>query len=79
MKTVEPETHDAEGLADAAGKRAKHYVDVGVDTFNAASGKVRQIGHNADGYVRDNPWLAIGAAAGVGIFIGYLLRGRRDS
>ena len=55
MKTVEAETRDAEGLADAAGERAKRYVDVGVDALNAASGRARQIGHNADGYVRDNP------------------------
>ena len=79
MKTVETQPNDAEGLADAAGERAKHYVDVSVDALNAVSGKARQIGHNADGYVRDNPWLAIGAAAGVGICIGYLLRSRRGS
>lgn len=74
MKTHETST--AEALANAAGERAKGYVDVGVSALNAVSGKARQIGQNTDEYVRDNPWMVIGAAAGIGIVIGYLLRGR---
>jgi len=78
MKSVETATSHAEGLADAIGERAKSYIGGGVDALSAASGKARQIGRSANGYVRDNPWLAIGAAAGVGIVIGYLLRSRRE-
>jgi ElaB/YqjD/DUF883 family membrane-anchored ribosome-binding protein len=79
MKTVESkEEYTAESLAQAAGERAKSCVDAGVNALNAVSGKARQIGQNADGYVRDSPWLAIGAAAGVGAVIGFLL-GRRGN
>ena len=69
----------AETLTQAAGERAKGYVDAGVNTLNAVTGKARQLGQSADGYVRDNPWIAIGAAAGVGLLLGYMLRTRRAS
>ena len=68
-----------EGMANSAGERAKSYVDVGVNALNAVAGKARQIGQTTDGYVRENPWLVIGAAAGVGMLLGFLLRGRRGS
>jgi ElaB/YqjD/DUF883 family membrane-anchored ribosome-binding protein len=80
MKSVE--TQDgctAEALTQAAGTRAKGYVDVGVNALNAVSGKARQLRQNADGYVRDNPWIAVGAAAGVGLLVGYMLRTRRGA
>lgn len=80
MHTVENrEGNTVEGLANASGERAKSYVDAGVNAVNAASAKVRQLSRTADGYVRENPWWAIGAAAGVGMVIGLLLRGRRGS
>ena len=41
-----------------------------------AVAKFRAAGVAADDYVRDNPWRAIGAAAGVGLVIGLLI-GRR--
>ena len=76
MKTHE--TNTADGMAEAIGERAKNYVDVGVDAVNAVSSKARRLGQNADGYVRENPWVAIGVAAGVGVVLGLLLsrRGR---
>ena len=78
MKTVETtDGNTTERLAEAAGERAKCYVDAGVEALSAVSGKARQLTHNADGYVRENPWLAIGAAAGVGLLVGLLLRSRR--
>lgn len=74
MKTVNTrDTGTVEDLTEAVGERAKCCVDAGVDAVNAVSGRVRQIGRNADGYVRDQPWLAIGAAAGAGLLIGFLL------
>jgi len=67
-----------EGLASAS-EHAKSYIDGGVHAMNAVSGKARQIGRSANGYVHDNPWLAVGVAAGAGILIGFLLRRRHGS
>lgn len=41
-----------------------------------ALAKVKAAGHAADEYVHDNPWRAIGAAAGIGLVVGLLI-GRR--
>ena len=80
MKTAEgTEVKNCETMTQAAGERAKDYVDVGVNALNAATGKARQLSRTADSYVRENPWLVVGAAAGVGILIGFLLRGRRST
>ena len=38
--------------------------------------ETKQTAHAADEYVRDNPWRAVGIAAGVGLIIGLLI-GRR--
>jgi ElaB/YqjD/DUF883 family membrane-anchored ribosome-binding protein len=66
------------GLATVA-EQASHYVDVGADALTAVSGQARKIRRTTEGYVRGNPWLAIGAAVGIGAVIGFLLRGRRRS
>lgn len=39
--------------------------------------RVRDAATEAEGYVRDNPWQALGVAAGVGLLLGLLL-GRRS-
>jgi ElaB/YqjD/DUF883 family membrane-anchored ribosome-binding protein len=36
--------------------------------------RVRRVAETTDGYVRERPWAMIGAAAGVGVLIGLLLR-----
>jgi ElaB/YqjD/DUF883 family membrane-anchored ribosome-binding protein len=36
--------------------------------------RVRRIARDADSYVRDNSWSAIGIAVGVGLLIGFLTR-----
>lgn len=78
MKTVVTQDGSTvEDLADAAGERAKSCVDAGVEAVHSMSGKARQMRHDADGYVRENPWLTIGAAAGVGLLVGLLFRRRR--
>lgn len=80
MTTDQPnDPATAEGMANVAGERAKCCVDASVNALNAVTGKARQLGQNTDDYVRDNPWLMIGVAAGVGILIGFLLRGRRGA
>ncbi len=38
--------------------------------------KTRNAAETTDAYVRENPWTAIGAAAGIGVIIGLLLRRR---
>ena len=38
--------------------------------------KTRQAAKTTDQYVRQNPWQAIGAAAGLGFIIGFLMRRR---
>ena len=63
-------------LAEATGERAKSAVDASVNAVSAVSDKARQMGHQADHYVRANPWPTIGAAAGVGLLVGLLLRSR---
>jgi ElaB/YqjD/DUF883 family membrane-anchored ribosome-binding protein len=66
----------AEALASAAVQRAKHCVDSGVDACTAVSEKARQVGRETDRYVHANPWLIIGAAAGVGLLVGLMIRRR---
>ena len=43
---------------------------------DASLAKAKAAGHAADEYVHDNPWKAIGAAAGAGLIAGLLI-GRR--
>jgi ElaB/YqjD/DUF883 family membrane-anchored ribosome-binding protein len=38
--------------------------------------RAKAAGHAADDYVHENPWRAIGVAAGIGVIIGLLI-GRR--
>lgn len=54
---------------DQAKANMAHMQDVAVARAKAA-------GHAADEYVHDNPWKAIGAAAGIGLIAGLLI-GRR--
>lgn len=42
----------------------------------SAVAKAKAVGHAADDYVHENPWKAIGAAAGIGLVVGLLI-GRR--
>jgi ElaB/YqjD/DUF883 family membrane-anchored ribosome-binding protein len=76
MTTNEPKETS---VVDAVGERAKSCIDAGVGAAKAATDKARQIGQTADGYVRGNPWVAIGVAAGFGLLVGYLLHNRRES
>jgi len=54
---------------DQAKASLTHLQDVAVTRAKAA-------GHAADEYVHENPWRAIGAAAGIGLIAGLLI-GRR--
>jgi ElaB/YqjD/DUF883 family membrane-anchored ribosome-binding protein len=47
-----------------------------LDMQDAAIAKAKAAGQAADTYVHENPWRAIGVAAGVGLLVGLLI-GRR--
>jgi ElaB/YqjD/DUF883 family membrane-anchored ribosome-binding protein len=44
------------------------------DTEDFIAGKSREAAEATEAYVRDNPWNAIGIAAGVGLILGLLIR-----
>jgi len=69
-------TQSSDSIADTAGARAKQYVDNGVDAYHALAEKTQEVTKQVDGYVRTNPWMVIGAAAGVGLLLGLMLRRR---
>lgn len=68
-----------EGAAEARGRmlaRLQSAKENLVHLQDAAVAKAKAAGLAADDYVHDNPWKAIGAAAGVGLVVGLLI-GRR--
>ncbi|MDD5295828.1 MAG: DUF883 family protein [Rhodocyclaceae bacterium] len=67
-KVVELRTRLEDHLAVAKVKLA--------DAQALATEKTKAVADATDGYVRDNPWRAVGVAAGVGLIIGLLI-GRR--
>jgi ElaB/YqjD/DUF883 family membrane-anchored ribosome-binding protein len=73
--------------ADQAGEQAKELrgrMQVRLDQAKAslahlqdlAVAKAKEAGHAADEFVHENPWKAIGVAAGIGLIAGMLI-GRR--
>lgn len=91
MSDVKMVVEDADELmrvtANQAGERAADVTARVQNRFNlakkelarvqeAAIEKTKALGQTTDGYVHENPWKAIGVAAGVGVVIG-LLVGRR--
>ncbi|MBT9457710.1 MAG: DUF883 family protein [Burkholderiaceae bacterium] len=68
-----------EGVADMRAKlqaKLSNARDSLSHVQDAAIERAKAAGHAADEYVHDNPWRAIGAAAGVGLIVGLLI-GRR--
>ena len=43
---------------------------------DAATARANAAGHATDGFVRENPWKAVGIAAGVGLLVGLLMARR---
>jgi ElaB/YqjD/DUF883 family membrane-anchored ribosome-binding protein len=54
-------------------KQARSRID---SVENDAVRRAKEMAGAAEGYVRDNPWQAVGVAAGVGLLIGILLSRR---
>lgn len=47
-----------------------------VEVEKAATARAAEAGKAADTYVRENPWRAVGAAAGIGLIVGLLISRR---
>ncbi len=60
--------------AEQAVREARSRID---DVEHQTMRHVREAATEAEGYVRDNPWQALGVAAGAGLLLGLLL-GRRS-
>jgi ElaB/YqjD/DUF883 family membrane-anchored ribosome-binding protein len=54
--------------------QARHIMDAGLDVYSSAAKQTKAAGKQVDRYVHNNPWVAIGAAAGIGLLIGFMLR-----
>ncbi len=72
-------SQSTEKIADARNRMQQALLDLKPRLANAEAvlrDKARAAASAADEYVHDNPWVAMGAATGVGIVIGLLI-GRR--
>lgn len=62
----------------AARKRIEESLEGGKKTLSEAEelllDKTEEVAKAADDYVRQNPWSAVGIAAGIGLFLGLLAR-----
>lgn len=67
-RVAELRTKTAEHLASAKIKLA--------ELEEAVAHRAKAVAHATDEYVHDNPWKAVGVAAGVGLIVGLLI-GRR--
>ena len=66
-------------LGDLRAKAQDHLASAKIklaDAEAAVVDKAKQAGRVADDYVHDNPWGAVGVAAGIGFLVGLLI-GRR--
>jgi ElaB/YqjD/DUF883 family membrane-anchored ribosome-binding protein len=61
-------------MLTTATHQARHMMDAGMDVYASAAKQTKAAGKEVDRYVRDYPWIAVGAAAGIGVLIGFLLR-----
>jgi len=59
--------------AEESIKQARERID---SVENDAVRRAKEMAGAAEGYVRDNPWQAIGVAAGIGLVLGVLLSRR---
>lgn len=68
-----------EKIGDLRAKAQDHLASAKIKLADAEAAivdKARQAGRVADDYVHDNPWGAVGVAAGIGFLVGLLI-GRR--
>ncbi len=65
-----------ESVVEKVSDYAHTYMEAGVDACTMASQKAKRVGRDMDNFVRKNPWLAVGVAAGAGLAVGFLLKSR---
>ena len=86
---VDGVTRKAHGASERAREGAGRATAAAKETYDAAGDNIREgyervskdletLGQDVNEYVRHNPGKAIAIAAGVGFFVGILMRGRRD-
>jgi len=77
MKDLQAIMADAEELlratADQAGPRVQEARARAEETLKNARERLEGAGHELDAKVRENPWVAVGVAAGIGLLVGVLL------
>ena len=77
MKDLQAIMADAEELlratADQAAPRVQEARARAEETLKNARERLEGAGHELDSRVRENPWVAVGVAAGIGLLVGVLL------
>jgi ElaB/YqjD/DUF883 family membrane-anchored ribosome-binding protein len=77
---VSSAARSAEQAATSTAERISDSLEQGraalADVQSYLTEKTRECMHTTDSYVRDNPWQAIGIAAGIGLVVGMLIRRR---
>jgi len=79
-KTMSSAVRNVGDAAASAAQRVGETLDQGraalEDMQTALVERTRECVETTDAYVRDNPWQAIGIAAGLGVVLGLLMRRR---
>lgn len=77
---IKATAHHEEGPLSTIRSKALDTLNNARESLSSAEGvlteKAKVVAETADDYVHRNPWGAVGAAAGLGLLIGLLIRGR---
>ena len=83
---IQDDAHESAGMAhdilnaatDMAAQARDKVLEYGQEGYKLAAKKTKQFKNTTEGYIQDNPWYAIGIAAGVGLLLGMYIKSRRD-
>ena len=77
MKDLKAVVNNAEDLlkatADQGGEQIARIRARAEDSVRVARARIKDVGGELDAQVRENPWNAVGIAAGIGLVLGILL------